>query len=391
MTGGSPHLVRSLVQMDNPDHFELPAPDPGLVPAAEPARPRGPHPRDRPQLRRPHGRQGRPLRLRPRRGLPLSAARDHGGPRRAGGRRAAHAQADPGTVRQRRSGAEPQPARPSPTPTQGLANIQATVMDFMTYFNAMTEDRRPNPRNDLASVIANGQIDGKPLGHLEAMSYYIIVATAGHDTTSNTTVRRHVGPGREPGPVRQAEGRPVADPGPGRGVDPLENAGEALHAHGHRRHRGRRPEDRQGRLADAELPLRQPRRGGVRGPVHASTSTARPTSTWPSATAPTSASASTWPGWRCASSGKSCCRAWSRVELDGQPTRTAASFVCGPKSVPIRYQDELRREKPGAGAATCGAIAPDKPRADAILRTHGANRPPGALAPARPPCRQGEP
>jgi cytochrome P450 len=69
----------------------------------------------------------------------------------------------------------------------GLAAVQATVMDFMTYFNAMTEDRRANPRNDLASVIANGQIEGKPLGHLEAMSYYIIAATAGHDTTSNTT------------------------------------------------------------------------------------------------------------------------------------------------------------------------------------------------------------
>jgi len=70
---------------------------------------------------------------------------------------------------------------------QGLAAIQATVVDFMTYFNAMTEDRRKHPRNDLASVIANGAIEGQPLGHLEAMSYYIIAATAGHDTTSNTT------------------------------------------------------------------------------------------------------------------------------------------------------------------------------------------------------------
>lgn len=69
----------------------------------------------------------------------------------------------------------------------GLAHLQATVMDFMTYFNAMTEDRRRNPRNDLASVIANGAVAGQPLGHLEAMSYYIIAATAGHDTTSNTT------------------------------------------------------------------------------------------------------------------------------------------------------------------------------------------------------------
>lgn len=69
----------------------------------------------------------------------------------------------------------------------GLGNIMATVTDFMTYFTAMTEDRRANPREDLASVIANGAVYGQPLGHLEAMSYYIIAATAGHDTTSNTT------------------------------------------------------------------------------------------------------------------------------------------------------------------------------------------------------------
>ncbi|MGC2319176.1 MAG: cytochrome P450 [Bradyrhizobium sp.] len=68
-----------------------------------------------------------------------------------------------------------------------VLSIQATFVDFMTYFNTMTEDRRKNPRNDLASVIANGAIKGQPLGHLEAMSYYIIAATAGHDTTSATS------------------------------------------------------------------------------------------------------------------------------------------------------------------------------------------------------------
>jgi len=61
------------------------------------------------------------------------------------------------------------------------------VTDFVQYFEAMTEDRRAHPRDDLASVIANGTIDGEPLGHLEAMSYYIIAATAGHDTTSAST------------------------------------------------------------------------------------------------------------------------------------------------------------------------------------------------------------
>ena len=68
-----------------------------------------------------------------------------------------------------------------------VASLQSVVMDFMMYFNAITEDRRKSPRNDIASVIANGQINGQPLGHLEAIGYYIIVATAGHDTTSSTT------------------------------------------------------------------------------------------------------------------------------------------------------------------------------------------------------------
>jgi hypothetical protein len=70
---------------------------------------------------------------------------------------------------------------------QGVANVQATVAELMAYFTEMSEDRRRVPREDLATVLANAQIDGKPLGQFEALSYYIIAATAGHDTTSNTT------------------------------------------------------------------------------------------------------------------------------------------------------------------------------------------------------------
>lgn len=72
-------------------------------------------------------------------------------------------------------------------PKEGLAALSETVGEFIEYFTHITEDRRANPRDDIASVIANGTIDGQPLGVLEAMSYYIIVATAGHDTTSSTT------------------------------------------------------------------------------------------------------------------------------------------------------------------------------------------------------------
>jgi cytochrome P450 len=60
------------------------------------------------------------------------------------------------------------------------------IIDFSNYFRELSERKRANPTSDLASLIANSQIDGQPISDLEAMSYYIIVATAGHDTTSSS-------------------------------------------------------------------------------------------------------------------------------------------------------------------------------------------------------------
>jgi len=60
-----------------------------------------------------------------------------------------------------------------------------TAQMLFQYFGALTADRRANAKDDVASVIANGKIDGEPIGEREAMSYYVIIATAGHDTTSN--------------------------------------------------------------------------------------------------------------------------------------------------------------------------------------------------------------
>lgn len=67
-----------------------------------------------------------------------------------------------------------------------VGDLHRVVADFFAYFNAITADRRANPRDDLASLIANAEIGGKPIGEFEAMSYYTIVATAGHDTTSSS-------------------------------------------------------------------------------------------------------------------------------------------------------------------------------------------------------------
>ena len=67
-----------------------------------------------------------------------------------------------------------------------LEDQNAVLLDFFTYFTSLTASRREHPTEDLASAIANARIDGQPLSDLETMSYYVIIATAGHDTTSAT-------------------------------------------------------------------------------------------------------------------------------------------------------------------------------------------------------------
>jgi len=73
------------------------------------------------------------------------------------------------------------------TGEQFAAMMEAVVNDFGAYFAGITEDRRRNPREDLASVIANAKINGAYMPELDITSYYMIVATAGHDTTSSST------------------------------------------------------------------------------------------------------------------------------------------------------------------------------------------------------------
>lgn len=65
--------------------------------------------------------------------------------------------------------------------------LMGVLQDFSDYFETISADRRANPRDDLATLIANAQIDGAPIGKFEATGYYTIVATAGHDTTSSST------------------------------------------------------------------------------------------------------------------------------------------------------------------------------------------------------------
>jgi len=64
--------------------------------------------------------------------------------------------------------------------------IQEIGLEFYQLFNKIIEDRRENPRDDLASMLANAKLtDGSQMGPVETFGYYLIVFTAGHDTTRN--------------------------------------------------------------------------------------------------------------------------------------------------------------------------------------------------------------
>jgi cytochrome P450 len=98
-------------------------------------------------------------------------------------------------------------------PAKAIELIQAVLMDFYNYFAKITAARRAEPRDDLASVIANSTIDGQPISEFEALSYYVIVATAGHDTTSSSTAGAVWALAERPAEFEKVKANPALVPG----------------------------------------------------------------------------------------------------------------------------------------------------------------------------------
>ena len=65
-----------------------------------------------------------------------------------------------------------------------LIGMRVALQTLRDYFHQVTNDRRSRPRDDLASVIATARINGEALPDFETVSYFIVFATGGHDTTT---------------------------------------------------------------------------------------------------------------------------------------------------------------------------------------------------------------
>lgn len=336
MMGGSPHLVRSLVQMDNPDHFAYRR---VTQPSLMPQNLRALEARIREIARGFIDRMAQhgdrcdfardvaflyPLHVI----MEVLGVPEADEPRMLKLTQELFGNADPDLNRTGKSITDVK---------EGVDSIQSVVMDFMLYFNAITEDRRAAPREDLASIIANGKVDGQPMGHLEAMSYYIITATAGHDTTSSTTAGALWALAENPEQFAKVKADPSLIPGlieeSIRWVTPVKHFMRTA-------------------TADTELAGRKIATGDWLFLSYPSGNRDEAVFDDPFAfkvdRTPNKHVAFGYGAHVCL--GQHLARMEMRVlweellarldsvELDGAPTRMTANFVCGPKSVPIRFK-----------------------------------------------------
>jgi cytochrome P450 len=80
------------------------------------------------------------------------------------------------------AGDDPEFQRPEENREEAFRNLG---IEFLQYFGKIIAERRAHPKDDLANVLANAEIDGVRMGDVETLGYYLITFTAGHDTTRN--------------------------------------------------------------------------------------------------------------------------------------------------------------------------------------------------------------
>lgn len=85
----------------------------------------------------------------------------------------------------------------------------ATAMEFFAYLGGVVQERRKTPQEDLMSVIATATIDGEPLTDMDTLSYGMLLAAAGHDTTSSSVGVGMMQLARNPGEFAKLQADPA--------------------------------------------------------------------------------------------------------------------------------------------------------------------------------------
>ncbi len=87
------------------------------------------------------------------------------------------------------SWADPDLKRPGTNPmdpTHQTRTWKIVYDEFNDYYSALIAARRVEPRDDIASLIAHAKVNGLPMSHEASISYFAILATAGHDSSAHS-------------------------------------------------------------------------------------------------------------------------------------------------------------------------------------------------------------
>ena len=84
----------------------------------------------------------------------------------------------------------------------------ATFREMNAYFADIVAKRRTQASDDLASVLAHATLNDAPAPQLEILSYFVTVATAGHDTTSSSTSEAVLALTRDPALLSRLQADP---------------------------------------------------------------------------------------------------------------------------------------------------------------------------------------
>jgi cytochrome P450 len=66
-----------------------------------------------------------------------------------------------------------------------LEDLMSHALEMFMYAQALGEDRRANPRDDITSVLMAAEVDGEKLTAQEFGSFFILLVVAGNETTRN--------------------------------------------------------------------------------------------------------------------------------------------------------------------------------------------------------------
>jgi len=86
-----------------------------------------------------------------------------------------------------RSQDEPSPGsgKVSRDPERHVRRLQDAFNGFDRYFTPLMREHRFRPREDLASLIANAMVGDHAIDQFEAVSYFMVIMTAGHHTAAS--------------------------------------------------------------------------------------------------------------------------------------------------------------------------------------------------------------